>query len=281
MTQPEQTLKQFHDAANWKSMTLGNHVWRYATGGSGSECLMIIHGGGGDAELMFSYFVALAPHFKLIVPSVPTALDNMQVITDGLRSLLDNEGIEQTHVFGSSLGGWMAQALAAQQPERVSKCIFSHCSLPQSKIGALMRKMRLPLKLMPMRLFRWQTLRGQRKEFAEQIPDITPEESAFWMARWQHIFGERLGKVDLMASIELQIDFHERTDLTTAPIRNEPDRVLILYHENDSDFGAETAAAMQAFYGDAKCLCLPLYGHVGALVRSEVMFEPMKQFLTD
>ena len=281
MTQLEQTLNQFHDSAKWQSLTLDNHVWRYATGGSGDAWLMLIHGGGGDAELMFRYFVALAPHFKLIVPSVPTALDNMQTVTAGLGNLLDNEGIERTHVFGSSLGGWMAQALATQQPERVSKCIFSHCSLPQPKIGALMRKMRLPLKLMPMRLFRWQTLRSQPKEFAEQIPDIPTEESAFWMARWQHIFGERLGKVDLLASIELQIDFHERTDLTTAPIRNEPERVLILYHENDSDFGAETATAMQAFYGDAKCHGLPLYGHVGALVRSEVMIEPMKQFLTD
>ncbi|MEM7335007.1 MAG: alpha/beta hydrolase [Chloroflexota bacterium] len=279
--QLEKTLAQFHKVAEWKAVTVDDLVWDYAVGGAGSDWLFVIHGGGGDAESMFPYFTALAPHFKLIAPSIPSTLDNMLAITDGLRVIFEREGISRAHIFGPSLGGMIAQVFAAHHPELTGKCILSHTTLPTPELGARMRKARLPLKLMPLGLFRWQTLRSLRNNLKNEIPDITIDESAFWLARFQNAFGNKLGKADILASVDLQVDFYEQTDLTNSFLRSDPERVMVIFHENDPEFGADAAATIQEFYGNAQCHGLPTYGHLGAMIRTDEIIKLIKLHLTE
>lgn len=275
----ENERTRFQESAVWRKTVIAEHAWEYVIGGEGDEWLLLIHGGGGDAESMFRYFIALAPHFRIIVPSIPTALDNMSAITDGLIALFDREGIERGHVYGPSLGGMVAQVFAAHHSDRVSKCIFSHTSLPQPEQAARMHKARLPLRLMPVALFRWQILHNLGKNLKDDIPDITSDEAAFWMARFRNIFGNKLSKADILASVDLQIDFHQQIDLTTSPLRNDAERVMLIFHENDAGFGEEVQDAMQTFYVGAHSHRLPLYGHLGSAVRADEVIELIKLFL--
>jgi len=64
----------------------------------------------------------------------PYTLDDMAADTVGL---LDGLGIERTHVVGASMGGMIAQVLAARHPQRVSSLtsIMSSTGNPQRKIA--------------------------------------------------------------------------------------------------------------------------------------------------
>jgi pimeloyl-ACP methyl ester carboxylesterase len=64
----------------------------------------------------------------------PYTLDDMAADTVGL---LDGLGIERTHVVGASMGGMIAQVLAARHPGRVSSLtsIMSSTGNPQRKIA--------------------------------------------------------------------------------------------------------------------------------------------------
>ncbi|MEM7801161.1 MAG: alpha/beta hydrolase [Chloroflexota bacterium] len=283
MTQQLQAeLDRFNKEAKWKTHTIGDHTWRYVTSGKGDEWLLLIHGGGGNASTIFRYVTNLSPHFRIIAPSIPGTLTSMQEITDGLIALFDREGTDQAHVYGPSLGGMIAQVLAATYPERVGKCIFSHAGLPEPDQGQTMSKALLPLRLIPYPLFRWQMLRSIRSGLQTDIPDIDPEESTFWLSQFETVFKNELGKADVIGSVHLQIDYHGRLEqLAAAPLRHEPERFMLLFHENDQGFGAETQTAMREFYPTARFRLLPLYGHLGALARADGVIDEIKAFLQE
>lgn len=276
-----QDLTHFRQTVTWKQMSFANHTWDYVIGGQGDAWLLLLHGGGGNSEMLFHYFMRLSPYFKLIAPSMPSAIDNMRQITDGLAALFDHDGIDKAHVFGPSLGGMVAQVFACSHPDRVAKCVFSHTGLPQPEQAAVLNKALLPLKIIPYGLFRWQTLRSIRTQLKSDIPDITQEETDFWLSRLTEMYQTRLSKVDVIASVRLQIDYHERIDLSSCSIRNHAGRVMLIFHENDAAFGAAEQSTMRDFYPQAAFHQLPVYGHLGALVRSEDIIQHLKDFLNN
>ena len=52
-----------------------------------------------------------------------------RVMADDARQVLDEAGVERAHVLGASLGGMIAQELAAGTPERVDKLVLC-CTTP-------------------------------------------------------------------------------------------------------------------------------------------------------
>ena len=96
-------------------------------GGSGDN-LLYLHGAGGftgwDACLD-----RLADHFHVIAPAHPGVarsdglehLDDLWDLTLFYEELLDELGLERTHVVGHSYGGLVAAELAAQCPQRVAR----------------------------------------------------------------------------------------------------------------------------------------------------------------
>lgn len=269
---------RFQQMAKRNQTTIAGHEWNYVTGGEGSEWVLLIHGGGGNCETMFRYFVNLAADFKIIAPTIPGTIQSMKEIADGLIALFDQEKINKAHVFGPSLGGMIAQVLAKEYPERVAKSVFSHTSLPQADTAATMRKARIPLKLMPYWLFRRQILGSIKKTLPTDIPDISQEEADFWLAQFEDVVKNKLSKVDVLGSVYVQIDFNGETDLSSSAVRHEADRVMLIFHENDTGFGKEVQDEMRAFYPKAEFHRLPKYGHLGALARADDIIDLLKQF---
>lgn len=97
------------------------------TGGTGPVLLMI-PGTLGRADIFFHQISALAPRLRVISVSHPAAGSLDDWIGD-LVALLDDRGIGQAAVLGSSLGGYMAQALAGWHPDRTTH-LFAGNTLP-------------------------------------------------------------------------------------------------------------------------------------------------------
>jgi 2-hydroxy-6-oxonona-2,4-dienedioate hydrolase len=105
---------------------------RYLEAGSG-EPLILLHGTGGHLEAYCRNIAALSRHFRVIAydmighgytdkPDKPYTVDTYSA---HLLDLMDALGIEQAHLSGESLGGWVAGWTAARSPERVSKLVLN------------------------------------------------------------------------------------------------------------------------------------------------------------
>lgn len=97
------------------------------TGGAG-PVLLLLPGTLGRADVFFQQIEALAPRLRVIAVSHPASGGLGDWVGD-LVALMDRHGVGQAAVLGSSLGGYMAQALAGWHPERVSH-LFAANTLP-------------------------------------------------------------------------------------------------------------------------------------------------------
>jgi 3-oxoadipate enol-lactonase len=91
--------------------------------GSGDD-LVLIHSLGAQLALWDDVIDAFAARYRVLRYDValrPT-IDRMR---DDLRALLDRQGIARAHLVGLSMGGMIAQAFAAEHPERVDALVLA------------------------------------------------------------------------------------------------------------------------------------------------------------
>jgi 3-oxoadipate enol-lactonase len=100
--------------------------------GSGPP-VVLIHGAEADHSMFDGFGSLLAEHFSVIAydqrdsggtrnPPAPYGLDEMAGDAAALIAAL---GYERAHVFGTSLGGVIAQVLAARHPGRIDRLVLS------------------------------------------------------------------------------------------------------------------------------------------------------------
>jgi 2-hydroxy-6-oxonona-2,4-dienedioate hydrolase len=94
--------------------------------------LVLMHGTGGHLEAYLRNISELARDFRVIAfdfvghgySAAPDEPYTIQTYSDHLLALLDALGIEQAHLSGESLGGWVAAWFAAAHPERVDRLVL-------------------------------------------------------------------------------------------------------------------------------------------------------------
>jgi len=116
------------------------HVERHGNG----VPLLMIPGLGAGNWLWSKNIHHLSKHFTLIMPELrgsgrsdkPDQIYKIALFAADLKSILDQLDIQQVHLLGASLGGFVAQYFVAQWPERVNKLILVSTSLGgQCQIG--------------------------------------------------------------------------------------------------------------------------------------------------
>jgi 4,5:9,10-diseco-3-hydroxy-5,9,17-trioxoandrosta-1(10),2-diene-4-oate hydrolase len=103
--------------------------------GEGSA-VVLLHGGGAGATGVSNYarnLDVLAEHFRVIVPDLPgygastKRIDHTDPFGDlaaAIGGLVDELGLERTHLIGNSYGGAAALRLAIERPELVDRLVL-------------------------------------------------------------------------------------------------------------------------------------------------------------
>lgn len=101
--------------------------WHLLEGGRGPT-LLLLHGFGGRADNWDRLAPLLGPRFRLVIPDLPGFGDSeppgglrfeIESQAERLLQFLDALGIDRCVVAGNSMGGYLASALAAREPDRV------------------------------------------------------------------------------------------------------------------------------------------------------------------
>jgi pimeloyl-ACP methyl ester carboxylesterase len=104
----------------------------FAQTGQGAP-LLLLHGAEADHAMFDAFAPLLAAHFTVIAydqrdcggtrnPATPYGLGEL---ADDAAALIAALGYERAHVFGTSLGGAIAQVLAARHPARIDRLVLS------------------------------------------------------------------------------------------------------------------------------------------------------------
>jgi pimeloyl-ACP methyl ester carboxylesterase len=116
----------------------GVKIW-YDVHGDGEQHLLQI-GGAGFAHENFGFVTHLmTPHFTVIEMDLrgyglsdrPEQHYDMDLWADDLAAVLDDAGIEKTHVHGTSMGGMVALAFAGRHPQYIDRLILD-CPMAKS-----------------------------------------------------------------------------------------------------------------------------------------------------
>lgn len=116
-----------------KFTNVNGSVIRYLEDGP-SDCktLILLHGIGASAERWSRVIPTLSRHYRVIAPDIigfgysdkPVVEYTMDFFIDFFESFLDNLGISEASIIGSSLGGHIATEFAIRFPHMVEKLVL-------------------------------------------------------------------------------------------------------------------------------------------------------------
>ena len=95
--------------------------------------LIFVHGTGGHLEAYARNFKDLSQYFRMVTYDMvghgltdkPDQPYTIGVLSDHLLALMDAMNIDQAHLSGESIGGWVAAWTAAYYPERVGRLVLN------------------------------------------------------------------------------------------------------------------------------------------------------------
>jgi len=108
-------------------VTDGEIQWHVLEGGQG-ETLVLLHGFNADADHFNRVARPLARHFRILAPDLPgfgetragAAVDyRIDAQAEVVLRWMDRVGIQRCFLGGNSMGGYIACAVAARQPDRI------------------------------------------------------------------------------------------------------------------------------------------------------------------
>ena len=107
--------------------------------------LLLIHGAEADHSMFDAFGALLAPHFTVIAydqrdsggTTNPASAYGVAEMAKDAAELIAALGYRRAHVFGTSLGGVIAQVLAAHHPERIDRLVLSSTFRPGAPPTAL------------------------------------------------------------------------------------------------------------------------------------------------
>jgi 3-oxoadipate enol-lactonase len=254
-------------------VTSGLTRMAYQVRGQG-PALLLIHGAEANRHSFDALTLHLSDRFTVIAydqrdcgetqaPNQPATLTDL---ADDAHALVCELGFSRVHVFGSSFGGRVAQALSARHPERVDRLVLgSTWPLPHAL-----------KELNPQGMTRLQALRSGLPDTAQELAGLFfPEHFLQQHPELRHIFTDvqagnartlrRQAAVDSSSSIDWS--------LLTMP-------VLLLTGELDKIVPPPLTLGMAAQLLHAQKVVLPDIGHATALQAPDAVAAHLVRFLT-
>jgi pimeloyl-ACP methyl ester carboxylesterase len=257
--------------------------WRYTVSGNGDEHILAIMANISGHLLALPLAEELGGDYTIIALSVPP-LKEFSVAAEGLKQLLDAQGVSRCHVIGHSNGGVYLQSLIAKYPERVDKIVFSHSLTSLSREDAsttnasevkLYKTMRKLLKVMPASALTYL----MAKTIIGKLRLKSGAEDAKRFVRLCKLDIKRITKRDLFAMADCMEDFLYNHTFTPEPYAGKAKDVLILDSPSDKLANPMQRAKMLELCPGANEYHFKSGGHVTMVNCRDEYMSIVKKFL--
>jgi len=248
-----------------KKITNNGQEWNYLNIGKGEKTILFLHGMTGSYDVWWQQINYLKSDYQIISLTYP-AVGNLKEMADAILKILDKEKISKTHIVGSSLGGYFAQYLASNYPEKVEKTVFANTFPVNDQIKQDNKIKAYLMKNVP----EWLLMRVMRKGLYK---DILPagNNSKLLEAVMLEQFSGGMSKSQLVARYKCVVDKFEQNTKPDMPL-------LIIESDNDPLVKANLREKLKETYPKAKIITLHKAGHFPYLNEADNYNKILKSF---
>ncbi|NOX61403.1 MAG: alpha/beta fold hydrolase [Chloroflexi bacterium] len=246
--------------------------------------LALIAGLGYDRWMWHKMLPGLAGHFRVLTfdnrgvggTDKPPGPYSAQMLAADAVALMDALGVEHAHIMGHSMGGFVAQALALDYPDRVDKLILAatnfggprHIPITPEAMAVLADTTSPPLE----RLWRGVEI-SCRPGFADEHPEIVEE----WLRyRAEHPIDPAAYQAQMAVGLSLLSEeacFEHR-------LKNVQAETLILFGEEDRVTPPGNAALLAQAIPNSRVVILPNAGHFFPFDAADEAVNAVIEFLS-
>ena len=114
------SLQSFRQSNTLNKIRVDSVTWEYIAVGQGQETILFLHGMTGTYDIWQQQIEVLKERYRIISVTYPP-VRSLEKLTTGVLFILENEGIADANIVGTSLGGYFTQYLIARYSERVQQ----------------------------------------------------------------------------------------------------------------------------------------------------------------
>ncbi|MBE2198571.1 MAG: alpha/beta hydrolase [Anaerolinea sp.] len=261
-----QSLQSFRSAHPLRQLQVDGVTWEYIATAEGQETIVFLHGMTGAYDIWWQQISALEDQYRLISVTYPP-VQSLGELDKGLLAILEKEGVQEFHVVGTSLGGYLAQYLLSQHPERIRRAILSNTFPPNDLLAAQNRVSGALLPVLP----EWLTLAVFRGNFKQGIYPTSGNDE-LTLAFLNEIGYGRTSKAQLLGRYYCVIEKFAPAS-PTIPL-------LIIESDNDPLVALTLREQLQAVYPEATVYTFADAGHFPYLNRDVAYTQIIAAFLS-
>lgn len=263
------TLNSFRRRNPLRRFNSGRITWRYLDTGAGEDVIVFLHGMGGSGDIWFQQIEALKERFRCIAVTYPP-LPNLDLLRFGILGILDQEKIHRVYLVGSSMGGYLAQFLAAKDSTRIRKVVLGNTFPPNDVI---LWRARMGVRYLPW-MPEWAIVAGMRRN-AQRVLFPAADNSELVNA---YLYEQTCGfmrKPDVIARCACLCQSFTPPDLKKLAIP-----ALIIEADNDPMVDMDLREMLRAVYPFAAIKTFNRAGHFPYLNRPEEYAKALDEFLS-
>ena len=273
-------LDAFRRSAPVRRLPYNGVEWSYRVAGTGPQGLLMLPGAVGDGEAYFTLAPLLSDTHTLIAIAYPP-IGSLTHVLDGLRHILEREGLDSTDILGGSFGGLIAQAFLRRFPQRTRRVVLSATGPAKPERAATNEKFARLMARLPMGVSRVLL----RTIVRASLRPVTTDR-AFWR-RFYFDAIAALTRDDLVARYALSADvdrhgppspagLQEWTGLSRASSSGE---ALILEGDADKIAHAGARDSLRSLFPGARVHAFPGAGHAISAERRDEWAAAIAAFL--
>lgn len=126
-------LRSFRTRVPVQRVTLHGQDWEHVVLGDGPSTVVFLHGMAGAYDIWWQQLEALAPTHRTISVTYPP-VHTLAELAEGVLGVLEAHGAGTASLVGSSLGGYLAQYLVQQHPQRIERAVLANTFPPNDHL---------------------------------------------------------------------------------------------------------------------------------------------------
>jgi pimeloyl-ACP methyl ester carboxylesterase len=268
----QEQLNAFRASAPIHSLRHDGVEWTYRAVGSGTHGLLLLPGAVGSGEAFFTLTPFLVDTHRLLAIAYPQ-VDSLARLLDGLRAILDREGLESTDMVGGSFGGLVAQAFLRRFPQRTRRIVLSASGPARVERAASNAKWSRRVGRLPIGVSRAllrAIVRGSLKK-------VTAERG-FWRGFYRRAI-DAVSRDDLVARYALSADIDRHGPPSLAAVPEWRGAIMILEGDADRISRGSSRQALRSLFPDAQLKTFAGAGHAISIERRDQWTAAVTGFL--
>ncbi len=273
----KEEILQFRRTHTPKIINIEGWDWEYLDCGTGTRTLILVPGGLRRPSIGWKLLAELEREYRVIAPTYPTT-GSMDVLARGVISILDNEGIDEFAIIGSSYGGIVLQSILQMVPQRVTHAVIANTgtiSEDQNMVKQLERRLRL-IRVLPGLV----VTRVAKRSFKRLLAGIEGEKRRLYEALVDEVFARSwLTKIEFVCHFEGLIDFQLNHRFTPEETCQWDTKVLIIKSSDDPGVLEGASESLDRMYPKAVTHVFEGAGHMPSITRADEYLKLLREFL--